>query len=44
MQDAADGKIKTAEDNIFLANEITTLLGSGSQKEAERRTQGLLVQ
>ena len=43
MQDAAQGKIINADDNTLLANEITTLIGSGVQKEAERRT-GLLVQ
>ena len=43
LKDAADGNIKSVEDNILLANEITTLFGSGVQKEAERRA-GLLVQ
>jgi hypothetical protein len=43
LKDAADGNIKSVEDNILLANEITTLIGSGVQKETERRA-GLLVQ
>ena len=44
LKDAADGNIRSAEDNILLANELTSLLGSGAQKELERRSQGLLVQ
>ena len=44
LKDAADGNIKSAEDNILLANEITALIGSGGQKDIERRAQGLLVQ
>ena len=44
LKDAADGNIRSAEDNILLANELTSLIGSGAQKELERRSQGLLVQ